>query len=208
MSAYSTPKKARARPNANVTCSDYRGVVARWVAGLDGTVQNNIGPLLCKAQKDVTAKHMVRVSTILVGFLDIGLENGVLIGVRLEAAIRQVVSDAMHKSEKGANPDVFAHDFAEHLRYCFNTLRFYKMEKICPPPRGSSKISVLLRHAQTAELVVLNGMAEKLKITEADLDDPSSALSLPSPSPSPPCSPREPCPLRSLSKVYEGFIRS
>ena len=113
-------------------------------------------------------------------------------GLKLVSVDRSL-SHALDKIDAGVNADLFSHQFAEHLRFCFNTLRFYKMEKVTPPACGVSKVASLLRHATTAELVIINDMTEKIELQEVRAESVTRQPSLSpacSPLSSPACSPR------------------
>ena len=103
-----------------------------WLRTVDGNLQLHLGPQLCKKQAAVNAGHLIRVRSLLTAFLNSGLKNGVLNASRLEAGIRGSLSQALDKIDACVNADLFSQQFAEHLRFCFNALRFYKIEKITP----------------------------------------------------------------------------
>ena len=128
----STQKKVRSTPNPNVSIEHYKNIMVDWLRTVDGNLQLHLGPQLCKKQTAVNAGHLIRVRSLLTAFLNSGLKNGVLNASRLEAGIRGSLSHALDKIDAGVNADLFSHQFAEHLRFCFNTLRFYKMEKVTP----------------------------------------------------------------------------
>ena len=164
-----------------------------WLRTVDGNLQLHLGPQLCKKQTAVNAGHLIRVRSLLTAFLNSGLKNGVLNASRLEAGIRGSLSHALDKIDAGVNADLFSHQFAEHLRFCFNTLRFYKMDQVTTPACGVSKVASLLRHATTAELVIINDMTEKIELQEVRAESVTRQPSLSpacSPRSSPACSPR------------------
>ncbi len=129
----STQKKKRSTPNPNVSIEHYKSVMVDWLRTVDGNLQLHLGPQLCKKQTAVNAGHLIRVRSLLTAFLNSGLKNGVLNASRLEAGIRGSLSQALDKIDACVNADLFSQQFAEHLRFCFNALRFYKIEKITPP---------------------------------------------------------------------------
>lgn len=157
-------KRARNTANHDISLNSYSDEVSKWFGTFNGTVASFIGPAMCKEQRFVTAGHVVKVSSLLEGFINIGLKNGVLLGNRLEAGIRHSFAKSTEKVPKGCNSDVLAHDLAEHLRYCFNVLRFMKQEIESPNPSGTSKVTTLRRHAKTAELVVINTLVAKIEL--------------------------------------------
>ena len=160
-------------------------MMVEWLRTVDGNLQLHLGPQLCKKQAAVNAGHLIRVRSLLTAFLNSGLKNGVLNASRLEAGIRGSLSQALVKVDAGVNVDLLSHQLAEHLRFCLNTLRFYKMEQVNPPACGVSKVASLLRHATTAELVIINGMTEKIELQEVRAESVTRQPSL-----SPACSPR------------------
>jgi hypothetical protein len=157
-------RRARTTANHDISLNGYSAEISRWLGTFNGTVASFIGPAMCREQRFVTAGHVVRVSGLLDGFISIGLKNGVLLGNRLEAAIRHSFAKLAEKVPKGCNSDVLAHDLSDHLRYCFNVLRFMKQEMESPNPSGVSKVTTLRRHAKTAELVVINSLVAKMEL--------------------------------------------
>lgn len=168
-------RRARTTANHDISLNCYSDEVSKWLGTFNGTVASFIGPAMCREQRFVTAGHVVRVSGLLDGFISIGLKNGVLLGNRLEAGIRHSFAKLAEKVPKGCNSDVLAHDLSEHLRYCFNVLRFMKQEMEFPNPSGTSKVTTLRRHAKTAELVVINSLVAKMELNIIPQRSSSSA---------------------------------
>lgn len=168
-------RRERTTANHDISLNCYSDEISKWLGTFNGTVASFIGPAMCREQRFVTAGHVVRVSGLLDGFINIGLKNGVLLGNRLEAAIRHSFAKLAEKVPKGCNSDVLAHDLSEHLRYCFNVLRFMKQEMESPNPSGISKVTTLRRHAKTAELVVINSLVAKMELNSIPQRSSSSA---------------------------------
>lgn len=168
-------RRERTTANHDISLNCYSDEISKWLGTFNGTVASFIGPAMCREQRFVTAGHVVRVSGLLDGFISIGLKNGVLLGTRLEAAIRHSFAKLAEKVPKGCNSDVLAHDLSEHLRYCFNVLRFMKQEMESPNPSGTSKVTTLRRHAKTAELVVINSLVAKMELNSIPQRSSSSA---------------------------------
>ena len=194
----SASKRVRAVANHDVSVHDYKDVICKWFDSFEGAVTSFIGPGMCREQRFVTAAHVVRTSGVLQGFLDGGLTNGVILGNRLQAGIRHALASRPDKGGKGCNADLLAHDLSEHLRYCFNVVRYMKQEATLPNPNGNSKVATLARHAKTSELVVINSLMAKIEVQESTgclaLRVPSlgrSASMNSSPASSPPSTPRE-----------------
>ena len=168
-------RRARTTANHDISLNCYSDEVSRWLGTFNGTVASFIGPAMCREQRFVTAGHVVRVRVFLDGFISFVFINGVVLRTRLEAAIRHSFAKLAEKVPKGSNSDVLAHDLSEHLRYCFNVLRFMKQELESPNPSGISKVTTLRRHAKTAELVVINSLVAKMELNSIPQRSSSSA---------------------------------
>ena len=178
----SAEKRSRSVANADVLVVHYRTMIAEWFRSFDGNVHKFLGPALAKDQRGVTPVHVIRLSALLQSFIGNGLQNGVVLAMRLEAGVSAALADQPEKAPKGINLDVCAHELTEHVRFSFNILRYLRLERDSPNPSGVSKTSAFTRRARATELVVINNLVSKMHMnasvkqnSSADADDKLSS---------------------------------
>ena len=135
-------KRPRAKANKEVGVESYASQIDAWLSSQPLVeISVKVGPVLCTDMRSVTAASFTSIATLLNGFISVGLDNGVLQGIKLKEALMQCLLRSPSFLGQ-ANLANVVPKISDHIQTVMSTLREAKYEE-------NNQVSLYRRYPRT-----------------------------------------------------------